>query len=341
MLKFCGAKKTTILAVCGISAMLTACGSGGGGKTTTTTTTTTPTTTISAMEMADIGLLSLSLQDQLILMAMKEYPNLALAARTAARDAGSNLCYGGGSSSMLFADNDNSGTVTAGDTYTTTFNNCDDGYGSTYVSGSAQGTILATVGDEMPDFLNAFPPEDMTWGFQQAITFNNLQVLDQLENITSFVDGSATIVASSDAESGLYETSLNTNDMSVSGSYAGDSISIRYASGSSFGFIMDLASGKYGMDHDFRVNLSAGNENHYAEYLADPEFFGALDASSTGILDSPPTEGTWQVQWDSQAPVRLTAMSNGISILVETDADRNGSYETQETLLWSELLQEF
>lgn len=300
---------------------LTACGGGGGGSSGVTT------VQANAREAAQIYIASVNTQNMLITLTMEEVPYLVSAGKTSARDTGVNSCSLGGSTTLRFSDNDRNSSVSTGDTYTTTYNNCNDGNGTVYVSGNISGTITAANGT-LPDFLYAGNPFGASnWSVQQNMTFTNFVTRNSSSSETSTINGSATVNVSYDANRITYNSSLTTNRLQSTDTFAGQQTQFIY-NPSNFAYSQNV-SGAYSIDHDVSMSFSMDNQVINLTYTTAPPF--------GGNTDSEPTTGQVLVQGAGQPTMRVTALANGLFALLETDNNNDGIFESSEQAYWGSL----
>lgn len=297
---------------------LTACGGGGGSSGVTTV-------QVNAREAAQIYIASVNTQNMLITLAMEEVPYLVSAGKTSARDIGTHPCVSG-STSLSFSDNDSNFSVSSGDTYTTTYNNCNDGDGTTYVSGSISGTITAASGT-LPDFLYAGSFGEASWSVQQNMTFTNFVTRNSSSSETSTINGSAAVHVSYDANTITYNSSMSTSRLQSTDTFAGQQTQFVY-NPSNFAYSQNV-SGAFSIDHDVSMSFSMDNQVINLTYTTTPPF-----GSNT---DSYPTTGQVLVQGAGQPTMRATALAGGTFVLLETDSNNDGVFESSEQVYWGNL----
>lgn len=311
---------------------LTACGGGGGSSTPSAPVT----QTISALNYAEVYFASLETQDALLNMAMNELPNIVIATRVSARDTGNKTCSSGGSANLEFSDNDNNFQLSAGDTYTTTYTDCNDGTGITYVSGSITGTI--TSASAVPDFLGGADLFASTWGVVETLEFNNLETRNSFGD-TSLMNGSTNISLSNDTTTQVFSSALTTvSNLTGSTNLGEQLLTASYAPSSTFAFELDRNTGDYNVDHDFSMNILRSGSTITLQYVNDPVFSGQYTSiENVSLFDTRPTSGRLIATSPGQPTVRVTALSNGTHLTIETDSNNDGYYESSITVPWSML----
>jgi hypothetical protein len=183
---------TTTLAALVLS--LSACGGGGGGSSNTSSATTpapTPTLQASSIKLADPtnNYQAAQLAAAYIYYGSKEtyqfYLNTLFAVIASANKTGpgtfSSACSGGGTVSVTINDNDNSHSITAGDTASATFSNCQQ---SATVSGAS---VPATInGSMMFTMTAATGPVGGTsaYSFSANVTANSFSVATSAVSMT-------------------------------------------------------------------------------------------------------------------------------------------------------------
>lgn len=152
-------KVTTLLSAIACAAILSACGGGGGNSTTPPVTSTPPASTpTSNVKLADSSnnYANVKTAYAATTYAAQNVTNVyefllegvLLAANTSTAGTQTLSCSAGGSATLILTDADNSRTISAGDSASVTFNNCQDTVNGTpvVISGGASFAVKASTG---------------------------------------------------------------------------------------------------------------------------------------------------------------------------------------------------
>jgi len=224
-------------------------------------------------------------------------------------------CDGGGTISARASDLNGNGRVDTGDSVTLTASNC--AFEGELLSGQLSMTIDSVTGN--PDY---FPYKlSVTLGFNQLTT----------QSATQRTVGNGNLTLSIDARAANDQSlSLRTASLGLSSTYAStryDKTLTNYAS------TITLSPAGSGLNSSASVNGTLSSSAFDAKSVAietPSPFF-------TGSGQRYPGSGRLLITGAAGGKVRVTATSAS-ALLIELDADGNGTYEAATSKGWSEML---
>ena len=326
----------------GLISLLAACGGGGGGGTSATVggTVTTPTpvaldatnyvaatteavspslaildatTTAVGVEAKDIN--------EGITFGLAQVPSLGKWFGGPSTAAGvvqtqSENCSGGGTITASVNDADNNGAVSTGDTATVTANNCNDG--SSTFNGSITFSIATLTGDISSDNYNA----------SLNATFNNFSASSAGRAVA--VNGDLTLSASGSGFNKRAQ-SITASSLTSNATFGGTTFS-RGLTNFSATYAKDPNSptSVFKTTSSVSGTVSSSALNNRTVILATTTPFVRLSTNAF------PSIGQGTLSGANASKVRLTAQ-NATTVLIELDANGDGTYETSTTKPWTEL----
>ncbi len=231
---------------------------------------------------------------------------------TGAVSSVSQACAAGGSLSYTYNLGGAQGTLNAGDTIQSTFNNCRQD-GETW-----NGTMEMVVERASGQLSSS------VYDLQYRVTYRNLSA--RMPNSSFVTNGSIGLAVKSVGPHNV-ATEIVTKSLSTAVSYAGSTLAYSIS------------------DYDLRVaQVPSG-----ASYMDTVAFNSTFTISSLGSQtlrvstpvpwvsygDAPPSSGQIVIASSTGAKVRLTARSG--DVLFELDANGDGVYEARRTVSWNEL----
>lgn len=254
----------------------------------------------------------LSIGEEQVMQMLKHFGRTPSTA-TGATYTETEACPYGGSITYADDDRNNNGKVDAGDSATMSANRCNLGNG-VVMNGKLGMVANSVVGDwDTPPF-----------SFEASITFNQLEVSAGSSKTTG--NGEASISLSAQSYSKV-STKLKTQLLTLSTTNANvqtqQTLRAYTAASSVDGSISSATADG---------TLVTSNLGNKSIYIATPAAF-KVDNSRARY----PFQGVMNIAGADKTSVRITAI-NATSVKIELDADGDGSYEVNQTMLWSQML---
>lgn len=226
-------------------------------------------------------------------------------------------CGTSGSYIVTVNDADNSGTISAGDSFSATFVNCNEG------SGPMNGSLSYRVNTLSGSYGNVSSSVGIT------MTYGNLNLVSGA--YTAAINGSIT-VSGSKTGTNAFTQSISTSSLAVSATYGSQTRSVALT--------------------NYSASETRVADNTYT-YLSSYSAAGTLTSTGFGATqsvsfstpsalvrrgtDSYPYTGVWRITGANNSALRLTALSNS-TVQRELDANGDGIYESSSTVAWNTLL---
>ncbi len=224
-------------------------------------------------------------------------------------------CTHGGSLSVSVNDANNNSVLDAGDSFTMTMNNCQEG------ADTMKGTLQMTV--------NSLSGNIQTYVFSLGVTLTltNLEV----SNATTKVVGNGSLTETINSRR-LYDqtVTVTTPALTLASTVAGSTHTVSLSSYTASQVLAPSGAG-------YTSSVSTNGNIVISDLGSDTLTVATLSPLVRFSTDSYPSSGQLSVADTGGRKVRLT-VTNKTSVLIEADADANGSYELSTTKLWSELL---
>lgn len=224
-------------------------------------------------------------------------------------------CTHGGTIGVSINDANNSGALDAGDSFTLTMNNCQEG--SDTMKGTLQMTINNLTGS----------PHTYVFSMSMTLTLTNLEVSNATTKVVG--NGSMTETITSRALHDLSVTAT-TPALTLTSTVAGSTHTVSLSSYTTSQVLAPSGTG-------YTSTVSTTGNMVISDLGSDTLTVATLSPLVRVSSDAYPSSGQLLVSDAGGRKVRLT-VTNKTSVLVEADADANGSYELSTTKLWSELL---
>ncbi|MFZ5466476.1 MAG: hypothetical protein ACOZAI_04370 [Pseudomonadota bacterium] len=232
-----------------------------------------------------------------------------------------NLDCVSGSGTVSWNDADESGTLSAGDTWRETYSSCQISADGTILNGTLTLTVNSVAGDPSTRAAD--------WSFNVDADYASLRISEGSESMT--FDGGYTIAAT-------YVLATNTETQNVTGRTLtttwtdSEGTGIARLTNFSLAFSLNLGMSTYSADADY--TLASSELGGVIAVVTNPAFGGAMDGS--GNMGNP-TSGTMVMIGANSAKARIEAQSDGVSAMVSLDADGDGTYETGQSVPWTTL----
>lgn len=224
-------------------------------------------------------------------------------------------CSGGGSISVVINDANNNQQADSGDSFVATASNCvEDG---ATVNGVLRMAISATSGDL----------SGTVWSATVAITLQNLRAASAAGSATGNGDMTLTI-ASTGLETGSLE--IRANSLTMSGTVGGVNDTITLSNWRSVS-ATTLSGGSLRTSTTVTGTLASSALASGTVEVSTPQ---PLVTLGTSIY---PSSGQLLAVGASGSKVRITAQSS-TTVLLELDANGDGTYETSVTRAWTTLI---
>ncbi|MBI3903996.1 MAG: hypothetical protein HY306_13810 [Nitrosomonadales bacterium] len=223
----------------------------------------------------------------------------------AANMSGFQACPGGGSFSYHFNDANNNGTLSIGETFYATLNNCIM-TGGAPVNGSFSLVLSSATGT----------PGIGAWSASLTMTFSNF-------------------ASSGESITGDMTFSISTNNSSdMNEVLSGSSFSVTNSTGkvaTLSGYNYDMAYNQSTLAYTFNATGTVSRSD-----LGGAVSFNTPSPLVGNFSNNPdnPVSGVFLVTGANNSKLRMTAIDN-ISVQLEVDADGNGTYETSTTKTWA------
>jgi hypothetical protein len=226
-------------------------------------------------------------------------------------------CAVQGTITLTATDADNNGALTAGDSVSIAATNCSDD-SSSVINGAITFSVETLSGDLSGDFYNA----------SLKLSYNNLKVSTAGSSVTA--NGDLLLSANS---SGLYagSQSIKATSLTVSATYGSATYSRTLS--------------------NFDASLALASNSPISTFKTTSTVSGTVASSALGNMsvtiatgvpfvrlstDAYASSGQATLTGSTAAKVRLTAQ-NATTVLIELDANGDGTYETSVTKSWAEL----
>lgn len=226
-------------------------------------------------------------------------------------------CSVSGSYTVSVNDADNSGTITAGDSFSETDNNCNEG----------SGTTNGTLGFRVNALSGSYGAAQSTVSI--TMSFSNLNLVSGA--YTAAMNGSIT-VAGTKTGTNAFTQSVSAGSFSVSATYGSLTRSVTLS--------------------NYSASETRTPDNTYT-YLSSISASGTLTSSgfngTQAVTFSTPSAlirrgtdsyaytGIWKITGANNSALRLTALSNTL-VQLELDANGDGTFENTSTVAWNTLL---
>ena len=213
-------------------------------------------------------------------------------------------------------DVNNNNQPDAGDSFSLVAHNC--GYAGASLNGSLAFTLNSVTGDLNTD----------VYSLAMAMTLTNMVVTDQTGSVTSNASMTASI-ASNGVNSSSF--SISTSNYTMVSTRANVSYTRTLSNFSATQTTTPIALGSY------RVAITANGTVTSTGMDGKSVEFATVTPFTSNAGQSFPTSGQPIATGASGSKIRMTALNDGTGVLVELDADGNGTYEASRTNRWVEL----
>ncbi len=225
------------------------------------------------------------------------------------------MCDNGGNATVTVNDVNNNNAADVGDSFVMVANGC--GFGGAVMTGTVSFAITALTGNLDTDVYNA----------SISITLTNVSMASATTNSTANATMTATVISTA-ANAGSF--SLSTANFTESGTRANVAFS-RTLSNFNATLTMTPTGGA-----SFSTSLAA-NGTVTSSLLENRSFtFTTVTPFVTVATQTVPSSGQATVTGANGSKARITVQSAG-SVLLELDADGNGTYEASTVRTWSSL----
>ena len=222
-----------------------------------------------------------------------------------------------GTMDVTINDVNNNQQPDAGDTFSLVAHNC--GYTGASLNGSLAFTLNSVTGD----------PNTEVFSLAMAMTLTNLTVTDATGSVTSNASLTASIASTGFNSSNF---AINSSSYTMAGTRANVSYTRTLSNFSAAQTITPLAFGGY------RSAVTANGTISSSGLDGKSVVFATLAPFISTSGQPLPTSGQATATGAGGSKIRLTAGQADNKVLIELDADGNGSYEASQLRSWAELL---
>lgn len=224
-------------------------------------------------------------------------------------------CAGGGTLTISANDTNGNGQVDAGDSASLTASNC--AFEGQLLNGQLVLTINSVTGN----------PDHFPYSMSVTLGFNNLAA--QSSSLRTVGNGSVALSINARAANNQ-SLGLRTSSLSLSSTYGGTTYSKTLTSYTNSVELIPAGTGFTSTTSVSGMLSSSAFESKSIDF-ATPTSFVRASAQTY------PSSGQLVITGAAGGKVRITATS-ATTVLIELDADANGSYETSTSKLWSDML---
>jgi hypothetical protein len=233
-------------------------------------------------------------------------------------------CAGGGKLTISVRDTNGNQQADVGESVSVTATNCS--FEGEVLNGELVMTLSSLTGNP-----NSYP-HTMVVNLQ----FNDLVAESSLVREI----GNGNLILSVDARFTFDESrSLSTSNFTLAGTYSGMAFSQRLTNYSYF-YELTPKSANYPITTTVKGTLTSSAFGSKSITIETPVPFVTVNPQYPHMMPDPqtyPSTGKMLITGAAGSKVRITATS-ATTVLIELDADANGSYETSKSKLWSEML---